>query len=91
MATLEPRRAATNLVGTACLFEDGQITARINREFQDVTLEIDTTVVAANNGAVGLIHAVRSYELLRGQEIDGAIWGIETVDPNVDGLTKDIK
>ena len=64
--------------------------ALLDREFQDMTLEINTTVVAANDCAVGLVHPSRSHELLMGQQIDRAIRGIDTFKSDVDRLTKDI-
>ena len=67
------------------------MTALISRKFQDMTLEINTTIVAANDCAVGLVHPSRSNEMLRGQQIDREIRGEETFEPDVEGLTEDIK
>ena len=66
------------------------MTALIDGEVQDVTLEINTTVIVANDGTVGLVHSSSSNELLGGQEIDGAIGGIEAIEPDVDGMAVDI-
>jgi hypothetical protein len=62
-----------------------KVTACIVGKVDDVSLVVHTTVVVANNGTVGLVHAFGLHRLLWWKEVDGTLRNVKAAHFNGEG------
>jgi hypothetical protein len=84
------KKGGNEFRGAAFLLLNGEVAPLIKGEVNDVSLEVDTTVVMTNDGAVGISHALRSNELLWWEEVDRALRHEKATDLNVYRVAVDV-